>query len=93
VTGHRGVAVITAFDASGGLVLEQEISVADYYEELHPVIDDDAAFRMQRHVRIVIGKIYAPDGRLDQEFRNEYDVDGAYIRSRIAYADGTVVES
>ena len=88
----RGLVQLAGFTENGELVLEQTLSVVDYYEELHPIIDDEDAFRAKRGIRLVVGKIYDHDGKLDQEFKNEYAADGGYIRSRIVYSDGTVVE-
>lgn len=83
--------IISAVDESRKQVLELSIPVDDYYGESHPVIDDDV-FRSDRAIRYVRGLIFDYDGNLDQEFNNEYGLDGSYIRSKVVHADGTVVE-
>jgi hypothetical protein len=88
----RGTVLITAFDIRRKLISEESLSIADYYEDSHPMIDDND-FRKQRHIRFVHGCIYDYDGKLDQEFDNEYGEDGTYIRSRIVHADGTVIDN
>ena len=91
--GPRGVVELAAFTASGDRVMEQTLSIAAYYEELHPIIDDAGEFRAQRLIRRVAGRIYGFDGELDQDFENEYDVNGSYVRGRIIFSDGTIVEN
>lgn len=88
----RGMVLFSAFNESGELVLEQALSVVDYYEEFHPILDDDNEFRRERGIRLLNGKIYDYDGNLDQEFDNEYDKHGAYVGGRARHADGTIVE-
>ncbi len=89
----RGVVILKGFNVSGELVTEERISVFDYYDELHAILDDDASFRINRGVRRVEGLIYNENGEVDQQFINEYDSAGRYVRSRIVFADGTVSEN
>ncbi len=90
-SGPRGVVLLAGYDADGNAVVEQTLSVVDYYEELHPIIDD-RAFLVQHGIRSVAGKIYDYDDKLDQQFKTEYDSAGTYVGSRIIVADGTVQE-
>ena len=86
-----GAVLLDAFDGSRKTIFELVLSVDDYYDESHPVIDDDS-YRSERGIRFVHGRIYDYDGKLDQEFNNEYGSDGAYIRSRIVHGDGRIIE-
>ncbi len=89
----KGEVILTGLDASSPVVVEERISVVDYYESLHPILDEEYAYRAQHGIRYVKGRIYDYDGNLDQEFTNEYDENGVYVHSRIVFADGTVSES
>ena len=91
VDNPSGVVLLNAFDGSRKIIFELELSVDDYYDESHPLIDDNA-YRGERGIRYVHGRIYDYDGKLDQEFNNEYGLDGVYIRSRIVHGDGTIIE-
>lgn len=84
--------MLSAFNTRRELVLEESLAIDDYYENSHSMIDDND-FRKQYNIRFVRGCIYDYDGNLDQEFDNEYDDGGTYIRSRIVHADGTVIDS
>jgi len=87
----KSVVLLTAFNEEGEIVLEQKLKYFDYYEELHPIIDDDG-FRFERKIRFIEGKIYDLDRKLCQEFRTEYDENGKYVRMRAVHADGTIIE-
>lgn len=80
------------FNVNNTLVEEQRMRVLDYYEKLHPILDDDGTFRVQRSIRRVEGQIYSYEGKLDQRFSIEYDERGKHVRSRTVFADGTVTE-
>lgn len=86
---HVGVVLITAIDGAGKQLMEMTIPVDQYYDESHPIIDDDG-YRRDRDIRLVLGKIYGPDGTLDQTFTNEYGANGQYLRGRNEFADGTI---
>jgi hypothetical protein len=78
----RNLVILTAFNESGEIVLRQQLSYLDYYEELHPIIDEDG-FRAERNIRALKGKIYNYAGKLVQEFRVDYDENGKYIDSHV----------
>lgn len=88
----KGVVVLVGFNRNSERVIEENIDVADYYEAIHPLLDDDCKYRLKFGVRQVDGTIYNYSGVVDQHFTNHYGDDGRYIRSRITFADGTVVE-
>jgi hypothetical protein len=88
----KGEVILTGLDEEHIVVCEERMSVADYYEALHPILDEDCVYRLQMGIRYVTGKIYNYDGELDQEFTNDYDESGNYVRSKITFADGTVSE-
>ena len=88
----RGEVTLKGFDLNNELVAEEQISVLDYYDNLHAILDEDVTYRVERGIRRVEGHIYNENGGLDQEFSNEYDDAGRYVRSRILFADGTVSE-
>jgi len=89
----KGEVVLTGSDKDHHVVLEERISVFDYYDLLHPVLDEDSDFRRERGIRYVNGTIYNFEGAVDQVFINDYDENGAYVRSQIRFADGTVTEN
>ncbi len=88
----RGIALLSAFNTRRELILEETLTIDNYYEDKHPMIDDDD-FRKHHHIRFINGRIYDYDGKLGQEFNNEYDEEGAYIRGRAVHADGTIIEN
>ena len=89
--GSIGTVLLEAFDISHNMVLEVSMPVDGYYDDSHPLIDEND-FRREQGIRFVHGRIFDYAGKIDQEFRNEYDTDGVYVRSRIVHADGTVIE-
>ena len=89
----KGEVLLTGLDKDRQVVIEERISVFDYYDSLHAILDDDCIYRKERGIRYVNGIIYNYEGILDQEFINTYDGDGAYVRTQIRFADGTVSES
>ena len=90
-TGPLDKVLLIAFDLSRNIVLETSLHVDDYYSNSHSVIDDND-FRRKQGIRFIHGYIYDYNGKLDQEFNNEYDVEGIYLHSRIVHADGTIIE-
>jgi hypothetical protein len=88
----KGVVILHGFDAAGNLVAEEHVSLFDYYEQLHAILDEDVTLRLEKGIRRVVGRIYNESGGLDQEFGNDYDATGAIVYSRIVFADGTVSE-
>lgn len=88
---RRDVAVLTARSRDGRIVEQHELSLEDYYQGLHDLIDSND-YRSARGIVIVEGALFDPDGKLDQEFQNHYADDGAYAGGRTVFADGTVNE-
>lgn len=88
----RSRVVLVAYDGEDHSVLEEVLSFEDYYEELHPLIDEDE-YRASLGVRRLTGRIYNSNAKLIQEFDNHYAVDGKYERGRAVHEDGTVIES
>ena len=89
----KGEAFLVGLNNDHTIVCEERMSVVAYYESLHPILDDDHEYRKKRGIRYVEGKIYGYDGSLDQQFSNEYDEDGIYVRNKMVFADGTVAEN
>ena len=88
----RAVVILMGFDATDTVVAEENISLFEYYDQLHAILDDDVSLRLEKGIRRVVGKIYNEKGELDQEFENDYDGTGKIVRSRIVFADGTISE-
>ena len=86
-----GTVRLRAFDKSHKEVSKLKLPIDDYYDNSHPLIDDDE-YRRKRAIRFVHGQIFDHEGKFDQEFKNEYDSNGVYVRSKIIHADGTVIE-
>jgi len=87
----KDIVLLVAYDSDGEVVEETNLSYFDYYEELHPLIDEDE-YRSDFGIRKLARKIYDDDGKLQQEFEVFYTKDGAYQRSRAVHEDGTVTE-
>jgi hypothetical protein len=85
------MAILTARSRDGKVVEQVELSLEDYYQGLHDLIDSNE-YRSARAIVLIEGELFDPDGRLDQEFRNRYGEDGAYIGGRTVFADGIVNE-
>jgi hypothetical protein len=85
------MAILTARGRDGQVVEHVELTLEDYYQGLHDLIDNDE-YRSVRCIVLIEGELFDPDGKLDQEFRNRYGEDGAYIGGRTVFADGTVNE-
>jgi hypothetical protein len=88
----KSVVILQGLDAAGSLVAEEHVSLFDYYEQLHAILDEDVTLRLKKGIRRVVGQIYNKNGELDQEFGNDYDDTGTIVRSRIVFSDGTVSE-
>ncbi|QDU58542.1 hypothetical protein [Aeoliella mucimassa] len=88
----KGRAILRGLDSNEVVVIEEDMSVVEYYDSLHPLLDDNGTCRISLGVRFVCGEIYDYDGKLDQKFRNSYDENGGYLKSSIQFADGTSFE-
>jgi len=80
---------LVAYDAAGRQVLEEFLPVCDYYEELHPVVDEDE-YRRTRHIIRLSGTMYNDDGGIVQQFEVRYDDQGAFLCDGARFDDGTV---
>ena len=88
----KSLALLTGYDAAGSSVYEEEMSLDEYYDGTHEVIDS-SQFRRNRKIVRVIGRLYNFKGRLIQEFENEYGPDGVLSHQKTRYEDGTVIEN
>jgi hypothetical protein len=88
----RNKVFLTALDNDGRIIEEMALSSEDYYQGLSDLIDS-AAYRERKGIVKVTGRIYDPHGDVDQEFANEYDERGRYLRGKTIHRDGTVIES
>lgn len=70
---------------------QHELSLEDYYQGLHELIDSDD-YRATRGIVLIEGELFDPAGNRAQEFRNRYGEDGAYVGGKTVFADGTVNE-
>ena len=87
----RDLAHLVAYDAKDRVVEELKLGFLAYYEELHPLVDDDD-YRRKRRIRRMIGTLYDSSGTLTQKFEVRYSAKGAYLNSIAHHADGTVIE-
>ena len=85
------IAVLVAWAADGTEVERDEISLEEYYQGLHKLIDD-GGYRASRGIVAIEGELFDPSGNLFQKFRNTYAADGRYKGGRTVHADGTVTE-
>jgi hypothetical protein len=84
----RDVAILLAYDANGVEVFRDRIGLFEYWDALHPVIDDQE-FRSSRGITRLVGKLYESDGSITQEFENTYDLSGKLETSHARHQDGT----
>lgn len=88
---RRDRVYLIAYGANGNILDKEELSLLDYYDDEHALIDDDE-YRAQLGVRKLTGEIYDSSGERTQYFENEYDEQGHYLRGRIEHSDDTVAE-
>jgi hypothetical protein len=85
----RSVALLVGYDAKGGIVYDETLSLDEYWDEAH-VWDRWDAIKELGMVRLT-GRLYASDGHLLQTFENAYSPEtGAYIGGKIWHDDGQV---
>jgi hypothetical protein len=84
----RNKAVLTGYNSGGALVFEQVLALADYWEELRPLIDEDR-FGKEKSIRKLVGTLYGERGQVLQEFENTYDETGRYQAGQARHEDGT----
>jgi hypothetical protein len=90
-TKKRETAELEAFDADGNVVEQLELTLEEYYQGLHDLVDKDE-YRAARGIVVIEGRLFDPAGMLVQEFSNRYSDSGAYIGGKTVHADGTVNE-
>ncbi len=83
-------AILTGYNSSGISVFHKKMTLYDYYEKLHDIIDSDE-YRAQRKIITLKGQLYDSGGVLIQEFENRYTAAGKYIGGATRHEDGTVV--
>ena len=87
----REVAVLVARAIDDTEVERHEISLEEYYQGLHKLIDD-GEYRANHGIITIEGELFDPSGELLQKFRNTYTADGRYKSGRAVHADGTITE-
>jgi hypothetical protein len=87
----RNEARITAFAEDGKLVREIRLSLDEYYEDGIELIDSSVS-RQKSGIRSVKGELLDGQGRLTQQFENQYDATGRLVHSRAVHDDGTISE-
>jgi len=85
---HRDRAILTGYNSGDTPVFEQVLDLHDYWDDLHPVIDQ-AEFRQGRNIRRLTGRLYGSEGQLIQEFENTFDEAGQLMTSHARHEDGT----
>ena len=79
---------IEGYNAAKRLVIKQTFSTYDWYEELHPMIDED-----EEHVRFGVVEIrgwqYDTEGNLTVNWNASYSANGAIRELLNYYNDGT----
>lgn len=81
---------LVGFDRAGKVVHEQLMSVYDYYEELHPVIDENA-FRKERELVRLVGTKFDDKGEVEEEWENFYTDAGAISGGIVRDGSGKVI--
>ena len=87
----RNVVVLTAFGDVNERIEEVRLSVDEYYEESHELIDS-GVYRRTKNIRIIKGEIYNDRARLVQSFESQYNDAGVMTRNRTVHEDGSVTE-
>jgi hypothetical protein len=78
---------LMAYAPNGSQVLEVVLTVEDYYQNSHPLLDE-VTFRGNHGVVRLCGTIYDAQGIMNEEFEVRYDQRGAYICDAVRFADG-----
>jgi hypothetical protein len=87
----RNVVLLTAFGDMTECIEEARLSIDEYYEESHELIDS-SGYRCTKSIRVVKGEIYNDRGRLVQSFESQYNEAGILTRNRTVHEDGSVTE-
>ena len=89
--GPMNLAHLIGYDSRGEVVIEVRLDLSDYYEELHPLIDEET-FRESRGIIRVTGTLYDSSGAKTQDFENRYDKNGKIVSGIAHHSDGTVIK-
>src|SRR4051812_31430283 len=81
---------LLAYDGDGALFYEQVLSLHEYYESAHPVIDDDDFRKVKGIVRLV-GIKYDNTGKVEEQWENTYNLNGAYLGGTVRDANGAII--
>jgi len=87
--GLRDTVELIGYSAVGAEVFRHTLSRYDYYESIHPAIDE-SRFRLSRGITRLVGRIYDDAGSVEQEFENTYSEGGALLLSGARFSDGTI---
>jgi hypothetical protein len=87
--GLRDAVELVGYNAVGAEVFRHTLSRYDYYERIHPVIDENS-FRLVHGISRLVGKIYDDAGSVEQEFENTYSESGSLSLSGARFSDGTI---
>jgi hypothetical protein len=84
----KSTAVLLGYNPDGQCVYSEILDIQDYYDGEH--IWDKGASVKKLKIQRVKGYLFDPDGKLDQEFENIFNLStGTFERGRTRYADGT----
>jgi len=81
---------LEGFDAKSTKVFEHVLSLYDYYEELHPVIDSND-FRKKHGVVRLVGTKYDAKGKIEEQWENFYTAAGALSGGVVRDQHGAVI--
>ena len=82
-------AVLIGYDPEGKCVYSAFMSVHEYYDGEHPW-DDDVQVKALR-LRVVRGCLFDANGKLEQEFESQFDIEkGTYEKGWSRDEDGVV---
>lgn len=87
---NRNTAVLRGLDASGREVVVEQLDLHSYWDDSHPLVDEDG-HRQALGVVTLVGELHGSDGLL-MRFENRYSASGQYLGGRAEHADGTVTE-
>jgi hypothetical protein len=81
---------LAAYDTAGQLLVEQDVSLREYCDRRHPLLDDPAYRKAHGIVRLS-GVITDRDGSYSQEFEVRFDRSGLCVSDAARFPDGTVL--
>lgn len=88
----KDTAIMIGYDESNNHVYSEAIDILEYYDGEH--LWDDPKKIMKIKMKKLIGYLFDHKGKLNQEFRNEFDLTtGECLRTWVRFDDGTINES